>query len=240
MIYSFCPSVKGCLLGALRGKTKLSHTTQQCDCKLGGQAEKCVTQLGTLVAAAGQSCPCHPIGSQCCQHLCSALPTEMLGCDMGSHRPQGEIVDWVLPSFSPSPSHSSEKPALNFFPSLSCWGWAQRVASACHVTLVFAVSHAMTSQADWHTMEITLLYVKMEKLSLSRKQAAEHQLQMGMKKKLVWVDERIAFKRQTQLPPMSMESLTQTLMAMESCPKALYFFGMMSNRSISNDAFVLL
>lgn len=48
---------------------------------------------------------------------------------------------------------------------------------------MFAVSHAMTSQADWRTMEITLLYVKMEKLSLSRKQPGEHQLQMGMKKK---------------------------------------------------------
>lgn len=54
------------------------------------------------------------------------------------------------------------------------------------------------------------------------------------------MDEEIAFKRQTQLPPMSMESLTQTLMAMVSCPKALYFGGMMSNRSISNKAFVLL
>lgn len=41
----------------------------------------------------------------------------------------------------------------------------------------------MTSQADWRTMEIKLLYVKMEKLSLSRKQAGEHQLQMGRKKK---------------------------------------------------------
>lgn len=120
-----------------------------------------------------------------------------------------------------------KKAALNFFPGLSCWGRAQWVASACHVTLVFAVSHAMTSQADWRTMEIKLLYVKMEKLSLSRKQAGEHQLQMARqkKKKLVWVDEGIAFKRQTQLPPMSMESLTQTLMAMESCPKALYFLG---------------
>lgn len=85
----------------------------------------------------------------------------------------------------------------------------------------------MTSRADWRTMEIKLLYVKMEKLSLSSKQAGEHQLQMGGKKKQTkpGLSEWIAFKRQTQLPPMSMESLTQMLMAMESCPKALYFWG---------------
>lgn len=152
------------------------------------------------------------------------MPTVTPGCNTGGSASRSRKVVFG----APFPLHhvSLEKAVLNFFPGLSCQGRAQRVASACHVTLVFAVSHAMTSQADWRTMEITLLYVKMEKLSLSRKQPGEHQLQMGMKKKmLVWVDEGIAFKRQTQLPPMSMESLTQTLMAMESCPKALYFLG---------------
>ena len=93
----------------------------------------------------------------------------------------GEFSPPLLPSLSIT--FPWEKAALNFFPGSSCRGRAQRVASTCHVTLVFAVSHAMTSQADWRTMEIKFLYVKMEKLLLSRKQAGGHQLQMGRKKK---------------------------------------------------------
>jgi len=104
--------------------------------------------------------------------------------NFGSLCLEAEMGDSALP-FSPrSPSRFlGKKAALNFYPGSSCRGRAQRVASACHVTLVFAVSHAMTSQADWRTMEIKLLYVKMEKLSLSRKQAGEHQLQMGREEK---------------------------------------------------------
>lgn len=109
------------------------------------------------------------------------MPTVTPGCNTGGSASRSRKVVFG----APFPLHhvSLEKAVLNFFPGLSCQGRAQRVASACHVTLVFAVSHAMTSQADWRTMEITLLYVKMEKLSLSRKQPGEHQLQMGMKKK---------------------------------------------------------
>lgn len=49
MVYAFCPSVKGCLLGAWRGKPKLAH------CKLVSDAEKHVTQARDAVVVPGSA-----------------------------------------------------------------------------------------------------------------------------------------------------------------------------------------
>lgn len=153
-------------------------TTRQCHCELVSHAERHVTLAwdavllpslddGALPVPAGSAAPV-------------VKPVIKLWVSLSGSR-NGGFSPPLLPFLSIM--FPWKKAALNFFPGLSCQGRAQRVASACHVTLVFAVSHAMTSQPDWRTTERKLLYVKMGKLSLSRKQAGEHQLQMGREKK---------------------------------------------------------
>lgn len=130
---------------------------------------------------------------------------------------------------SPFPLHhiSLEKSCFKLLPwlvllrqsSVSC------ICLSCHVSVCCEPRHDIPSRLAYHGNKVTLCengkVVAFQKTGW-RTSAANGK---AKKKKLVWVDEGIAFKRQTQLPPMSMESLTQTLMAMESCPKALYFLG---------------
>lgn len=161
------------------------HTTRPCDCELLSHAERHVTlaQDAVVIHSLADGALTVPAGSGDIGIVLIVKPGHETLC-LSVWKQKWGIQP--SPSPLPAPSHflgekktQNQHPALNFFPGLSCRGRAQQVASACHVTLVFAVSHAMTSQPDWRTMEIKLLYVKMEKLSLSRRQAGEHQLQMG-------------------------------------------------------------